>query len=184
MNEEAHSTHSTTAAVPPKHGEEGQPNVMNVAPQMMGLTWLVFGIVAALLYKLAWKPILKALDEREATIRQSLANAAKLRDELDKLEQQRREMLAEADRKSRDVLADARKAAGETAAMIEQKARAEAQALVENAKREITAAEEKAKDGLRREAAELALGAASRLLQENLTDAKNRALTDQLIKKL
>lgn len=183
MNEEAHSTHGT-AAVPPKHGAEGQPNVMNVAPQMMGLTWLVFGLVAALLYKLAWKPILKALDQREATIRQSLDNATKLRDELDKLEQQRCAVLAEADRKSRDVLADARKAAGETAAMIEQKARAEAQALVENAKREIAAAEEKAKDGLRQEAAELALGAASRLLQENLTDAKNRALTDQLIQKL
>jgi len=157
---------------------------MKIEPKMLMLTWVSFGIVAALLYKLAWKPILRALEQREATIRQSLDNAAKLRDELSKLEEQRGAVLAEADRKSRDVLADARKAAGETAAMIEQKARAEAQALVENARREITAAEEKAKDGLRREAAELALGAASRLLQENLTDAKNRALTDQLIQKL
>jgi len=69
MKAEEQTTHGT-AAVPPKHGEEGQPNVMNVAPQMMGLTWLVFGIVAALLYKLAWKPILGALEKREATIRQ------------------------------------------------------------------------------------------------------------------
>ena len=103
MNEDAHNLQGT-AAVPPKHGEEGTPGVMNVAPTMMGLTWFVFAIVAALLYKLAWKPILKALDEREATIRQSLANAAKLRDELDKLEQQRREMLAEADRLTRPMV--------------------------------------------------------------------------------
>ncbi len=183
MKAEAQETHGT-ASVPPKHGAEGQPNVMNVAPQMMGLTWLVFGIVAALLYKLAWKPILGALEKREASIRQSLDNAAKLRDELDKLEQQRREVLAEAERKSRDVIAEARKAAGETAAVIEQKARAEAQLLVENAKREITAAEEKAKAALRQETAELALSAASRLLQANLDDAKNRSLTDQLIQKL
>ena len=183
MNEDAHNLQGT-AAVPPKHGEEGTPGVMNVAPTMMGLTWFVFAIVAALLYKLAWKPILKALDEREATIRQSLANAAKLRDELDKLEQQRREMLAEADRKSRDVIAEARKAAGETAALIEQKAHSTAQALVDNARREITAAEEQAKAALRRETAELALAVASRLLHENLDDAKNRALTDQLIQKL
>ena len=183
MNEATHST-TGTAEVPPPHGGEHAPGVMNVAPTMMGLTWLVFGIVAALLYKLAWKPILKALDEREATIRQSLDNAAKLRDELDKLEQQRHEVLAEADRKSRDVVAEARKAAGETAALIEQKAHTTAQALVENARREITAAEEQAKAALRRETAELALAVASRLLHENLDDAKNRALTDQLIQKL
>ncbi len=183
MNEEAHNTQGV-AAVPPKHGEADAPGVMSVAPTMMGLTWLVFGIVAAMLYKLAWKPILKALDQREATIRQSLDNAAKLRDELAKLELQRTEVLAEADRKSRDVIAAARKVAGETAALIEQKARAEGQQLVENARREITAAEEQAKAALRQETAELALAAASRLLGENLTDAKNRALTDQLIKNL
>jgi F-type H+-transporting ATPase subunit b len=183
MNEDAHS-HPGTAAAAPKHGEAGPPNVMKVDPQMIGLTWLVFGLVAALLYKLAWKPILRALEQREALIRQSLDNAAKLRDELGKLDQQRQEVLAEADRKARDVLAEARKAAGETAAQIEQKARGEAQALVENARREITAAEEQAKAGLRQETATLALAVASRLLQENLTDAKNRALTDQLIQKL
>jgi len=94
------------------------------------------------------------------------------------------DVLAEVDRKSRDMLAEARKAAGETAAIIEQKAHSAAQMLVDNARREITAAEEKAKAALRQETAELALAAASRLLGENLDDARNRALTDQLIKKL
>ena len=183
MNDEAHIHQSTTAA-PTQHGEAGEPNVMNPAPTMMLWTWFVFLIVVVILYKLAWKPILNALEQREATIRQSLDNAAKLRDELDKLEQQRSAVLAEADRKSRDVIAEARKAAGEAAAAIEQKARTEAQGLVENAKREIQAAEEKAKAAIRKETAELALSAASHLLQENLDDAKNRALTDQLIQKL
>jgi F-type H+-transporting ATPase subunit b len=183
MNEAAHTAHATVG-VPPPHAAEGTPNVMDVSATMMGWTWGVFALVAIILYKLAWKPILGALEKREETIRQSLANAAKLRDELDRLEQQRREVLAEADRQSRDVLAAARKTAGETASAIEQKAHVAAQGLVENAKREIHAAEEKAKAGLRQAAAELALAAASRVLQENLDDAKNRALTDQLIQKL
>lgn len=183
MNDEAH-IHQGTTTVPAPHEAAGEPNVMNPAPAMMLWTWFVFLIVVVILYKLAWKPILRALENREVTIRQSLDNAAKLRDELDKLEQQRREVLAEAERKSRDVIADARKAAGEAANAIEQKARVEAQGLVENAKREIHVAEEKAKAAIRKETAELALTVASRLLQENLDDTKNRALTDQLIQKL
>jgi F-type H+-transporting ATPase subunit b len=183
MNEVAHTEHATVG-VPPKHGAEGTPNVMEVSATMMWWTWGIFTLVAIILYKLAWKPILGALEKREETIRQSLDNAAKLRDELDKLDQQRRDVLTEAERQSRDVLTEARKVAGVTANAIEQKAHAAAQGLVENAKREIQAAEEKAKAALRQETAELALAAASRLLQENLDDAKNRALTDQLIQKL
>ena len=92
--------------------------------------------------------------------------------------------MAEADHKAREILSAAHQAAGELADTIENKARGEARALVENARREIADATQQAQATLRRESAELAIAAASKLLQENLDTVKNRALTEQLIRKL
>ena len=180
--------HASTQAVlemPGRGGAEAKPpGLVDIAPGMMIWVWVTFLLFMVILTKVAWKPILAALDQREKTLRQSLENATRLREELAQLGQQRQTVLAEADHKAREILGAAHQAAGELADTIENKARGEARALVENARREIADATQQAQATLRRESAELAIAAASKLLQENLDTVKNRALTEQLIRKL
>ena len=77
--------YSATTAVQSVAAPAPMENPVAISFPLMILTWITFIVVTVILYRVAWKPILRALEQREATIRQSLENAAKLRDELAKL---------------------------------------------------------------------------------------------------
>jgi F-type H+-transporting ATPase subunit b len=149
---------------------------------MMGLTWLTFGLMALVLYKVAWKPILAGLAKRESDIRKALEEAQKTRDEYALIEQKRQQAIAEADAKAKEIVDAARQAAVDAAAVIEAKAREESQILLANAQREIKTAQEKAVDSLRRESADLAIGLSRKIIGANLDDARSRELVDRILR--
>ncbi|MDF7807898.1 F0F1 ATP synthase subunit B [Pontiellaceae bacterium B12219] len=166
------------------HENHGEINPMEISGQMVLWTWIVFAITLAVLYKVAWKPILAMLDQREKNIQEALDNAEFLRKEMAELEAVRAKKLADADEQSKAVLDAARKGAHEQAKAIENKARDEAAILTENAHREIEISRALAEDTLRLESAAWARELAGKLINENLDDEKNRALTDRLIGEL
>lgn len=180
---------ATTTAIEevPGHGGHGDAahgdvNLFKPDALIMGLTWLTFLLTTIVLYKVAWKPILAALDKREADIRQSLEDARKHREALAALDEHRAQVIAEADAKAKEIVTVARQAAVEAAAVIEGKAREESQILLANAQREIKTAHEKALADLRRESADLAIGLSRKIIGESLDEQKSRALVDRLIK--
>mgnify|MGYP001816310347 FL=1 len=168
------------------HGSDAhvEINPMEISGQMVIWTWVLFFITLGALYKLAWKPILGALDSREEEIQESIDHAETLRQEMAELEAVKAKQLAEADEKSRKILEAARKGAREQAEAIEEKARDEAAILTENALRDIDVSRALAEDGLRIKSAAWARALAGKLIEENLDDAKNQALTDKLIEEL
>lgn len=181
-SETEHVQHQATAEVPAHGGDhQGEVKVVDISGQMMILTWITFGITAAVLYKVAWKPILAALDKREDTLRQAIENAEKTRVEMAGIEQARARIIGEADNRSREIVDKARQAAVEAAQSIEAKAREEAQILLDNARREISAEQEKAMSTLRRESAELAINISRKILKENLDEKRSRTIADALI---
>lgn len=184
MAEQA-QTHETIEV--PAHGAEAQDGAAALMSVNQGLalwTWVTFIIVCVVLYKVAWKPILAGLDQREEDIRKSLEDAEKIRLEMESLAETQRTRLAETEEQAKAMIIEARKGATEAGRVIEQKAREEAQILVENATREIKSAGEKAQAALRRESAEVAVALAGKLLAEKLTDDKDASLVDRLIKEL
>ena len=83
-----------------------------------GVTWsllaaqiISFGIVCALLYWLAYGPILRMLDERRRQISQGLANAAEINARLASIEEQRQEVLAAARTEAAAIISLARTSA-------------------------------------------------------------------------
>ena len=172
----------TSTGTSAEHGPS--PGVMDISPYMMGLTWLTFLLVSIILYKVAWKPILAALEKRERDIKRSIDEAARVRAETARLEAVQKTMIATADDKAREIVDQARRAAGEVAETIATKARQEAQFMVENARHDIAQARDKATAALRRESAQLAIDLAGKVIRENLDEPKNRALVDKLVKEL
>jgi F-type H+-transporting ATPase subunit b len=182
---EQHTTQATTEV--PQHDAAHASGAEALLAANKGLvvwTWVTFILVCIVLYKVAWKPILAGLDERENSIRKSLDDAEKIRDEMAKMEETQKGMLQEAEAQAKQILAVARKGASEAARVIEEKAREESQILVENATREIQAAQEKAQAALKKESAEIAVELAGRIVGEKLNAEKDRQLVDRLIGEL
>jgi len=168
------------------HAEEQHKDsgVLSPDASMLLLTWITFFALLAVLYKFAWKPILSALDEREKHIRESVENADKIKEEIEKLNITSEEILAKANAKSKLVIEDSRKAAKEAARVIEDKTKEEAQIILENARREIKSDVEKAKSDLRAMSADIAVKLAGKILEENLDNEKNKKLINTFIKEL
>jgi F-type H+-transporting ATPase subunit b len=185
----ADAAHGTSIEVPAdshgdvSHGHDGQ-SLFAPDVSMVILTWVTFGIVAAVLYKIAWKPILAGLDAREGKIRQSLDDADKAAKALADIDASRAAMIVQAEKDTQAMVAAARDEAIKAASKVEAGAHEKVKIMYENAERDIEAVKHKAIDELRREQAGLVLSLAGRLVSENLDTDKNRELTDRLIAEL
>ena len=173
-----------TVGLPPPHTPAEVGSVLAVSDKMVALTWLAFLIACFALYKLAWKPICQALDRREDKIRQSLKEAADIQANAAMDREAQRLAMEDAQREAAALIERARAAGEETGRAIEAQARAQAQALVRDAGAEIANAKERALADLRREAGDLALQVAGRVLDRKLDDAADRELTDRLIREI
>ena len=178
------SQHQQTIEVETGHGgasAHAPTNPLSPDAQMVIWTWLTFGIVAFLLYKVAWKPILAALEAREDRIRQALKDADEARAAVARIEETQRQMRAETERECKAMIAAARTAATEAAGQAEHKAHERVKVLYENAERDIEAMKNRVLAEIRREQADLIVHVSGRLIAQNLDTDRNRALADKLI---
>ena len=168
-------------AIAAAQGGEGGGGLYDINTGLSAWTLLVFGILVWVLGKYAWGPILQAVEARESGIQSRLDEAAQRNEEAAKLLAEHREQLADARRQAQELVAEG-KAVGENVRReIEEKARAEAQAIVERARSEIERERDQAIEALRKESVDLALAAASRLMQENLDQEKDRQLVERYL---
>jgi F-type H+-transporting ATPase subunit b len=92
-----------------------------------------FSIVCAILYALAYKPILRILDARRQQIASGLANADKIKAELARIEHERLDVLAKADSEGKQLIEEARGAAARVHAEETRKATVAAEQIVQRA---------------------------------------------------
>lgn len=150
----------------------------------LGLTaWTVVAFLALLLvlWKFAWGPILNAVEAREAGIQDALNEAARRQEEAEQLAEEQRKELSEARRTAQEIIAEGRQAGEGVRREIEEKAREEGQRLLERARKEIEREKDAALETVRTEAVELALAAASRLLERELDSEKDRRLVAEYL---
>jgi len=144
-------------------------------------TTLVFFLLLGILWKFAWGPILAAVDAREKAIQGALDEAARQNQDAARLLEEHKRQLADARRQASDLLAEGKAAGEKVRKDIEERARAEGQAMVDRAKHEIGRERDAALDALRRESVDLALAAASRLMQEKMDPAKDRQYVERFL---
>jgi hypothetical protein len=171
------------AEVPAAHG--GQPgSVLAVSDKMVGLTWLAF-LIAPASRSTSWRGSRSARRWIAARTRSAKASRRRGSPGPGRPGQGSAE---DADGRgpagSAALVERARAAAAATAQAVETAARAEAETLVRDARTEIGQAKEKALVELRREAADLALQVAGRVLEQKLDAAADRELTERLIREL
>ena len=153
-------------------------------PGLYVWTILTFLILVALLAKFAWRPLLEALESRQASIRKSLDDARQAKQELERLHAESAKILAEARSEAEAIISRTRSDADRFREELKQKARTEAASLVANAEKQIELETSRALQQIRHEAVDLSVAIASKLLQKNVTRADNERLIEDTFKQL
>jgi F-type H+-transporting ATPase subunit b len=166
-------------AATPAHAAESSPLDVNVG--LMIWTFLIFGIVLAVLYKFAWPNILGAVERREEHIRDLLAQAEQDRAAAAAAADENRRILEETRGRVQEALAETRSQGEKMRAELLADARREQQELLERARRDIASEREVALDSVRRDAVELAMRAAEKLVSRNLDAEDNRRLVREFL---
>ena len=143
-----------------------------------------FGIVCAVLYLLAYKPILRMLEARRQQIASGLANAAKIKTELDRIEAERVEVLARADVEGRQLIEEARKAAARVHAEETQKAIAAAEQILLRAREATERDRARMLAELRHEVGRLVVQTTATVTGKILTAEDHRRLAEETASRL
>ena len=155
--------------------------LVQVNPGLFFWTILTFLALLALLTKYAWKPLLKALEERRATIEKSVEDAKRATAELQQVQVESARLLALARSEASGIVTRSRADADRFGEELRAKARDEAAAIVKNAEKEIHLETARALAQIRTEAVELSLSIATKLLRRNISAGDNEALINEAI---
>ena len=166
-----------------EHGEggAGPGSPFQLEPGLIFWTWVVFIALFFGLRKYIWPVIVRTVEERERRMQKLLEDAEKANALAQRLLEEHKKAVAATKAEAQEIMAKSKVVAQKERELLLAKAREEYEALLERARKDIDAEKEKALVALRREAVELSIAAASRVIEANLdTEANRRLVTEYL----
>jgi F-type H+-transporting ATPase subunit b len=146
---------------------------------------IIFLLLFFLLAKLAWKPILNSLKDREQSIQEALETAENARLEMSRLKADNENLLKLAREEREKILRDARDASNRIKDEAQVDAKKAADRIIEDARGAINAEKVAALKEVKAMVANLSIEIAGKILQKNLADDKaQKNLTQEYIKDL
>ncbi|MGB2625326.1 MAG: ATP synthase F0 subunit B [Candidatus Acidiferrum sp.] len=143
-----------------------------------------FSIVCAVLYKFAYRRILAMLEQRRQQIAFGIANAEKIKAELDKTESQRLEVMAQAHGQGAKYIEEARAAAARVQQEETAKAIAAAEQIMAKAREAATQDHDQMLAELKREVGNLVVQATTSVTGKILTPEDQRRLVEETSKQI
>jgi len=160
---------------------EGGNGLMSLQLNLMFWTLAIFGILFFILRRFAFGPIAAAVESREKALEAALDAAKADREAAAKLLAQHQAQIDAARGEAQKLIADGRSVAEKMRSDLLEQTRREQQDMLERARREIESEKDRAISQLRREAVDLALAGASKVIEQNLESAKNRQLVESYL---
>ena len=138
-----------------------------------------FAILAFLLYRLAYRPILKALDERRERIAKGLEDARMAEEARANAESERQRILDDARVEAQGIVAEANERGEAQAAKITEEAQERAAAILEESRVEAQAERDRMLGDMRGQISALAIAAANQLIGATLDETRQKELVDE-----
>jgi len=148
---------------------------------LMFWTLLIFVALWLLLRKYAFPAIFAAVEAREKALEDAIAAAKRDREEAAKLLEEHRRQIDAARADAQRLIAEGAKAGEKIRADMIEQARHQQQEILDRARQEIGAERDRAIAELRREAVDLAIKGASKVIERNLDDETNRKIVEQFL---
>jgi F-type H+-transporting ATPase subunit b len=161
--------------------EGGNGGLLDVNPGLMIWTVVTFIVLLFVLKRVAWKPILAALDKRENDIRESLAQAEKAKDEAKMILEENQANLAKAEEESRKIIEQSRTYAESLKEQLMRESKEQAKKIVDDASSEIQRNKDAAFEELKGQIAEIAVGAAEKIIRDTLDAQKSKQVIDKYL---
>jgi F-type H+-transporting ATPase subunit b len=126
-------------------------------------------------------PIVKVLDDRQNTIRESMASAERMQQELKDTSARNEEVLLQARREAQEIVAGARQNGEQLLARAREEANAQAETYLTRAQETLRQETEQARVQLRNEVADIATLAAGRIIRKELDPQAQRQLIEETL---
>jgi len=157
---------------------------LGIEPTLLAAQVVNFLIIIVVLQKLLYKPILTMIEKRKKEIAEGVEFTAKMRQEEEKIKEKQDKALAKAREDALVIIEDAKKQAKETEKELVADAHVQAEAILARAKAEAEETKKEAHLAISREAVDLAVVMAKRLLSSVLGVKEQHALIAKKIKDL
>jgi len=141
-----------------------------------------FVIVLLVLYKFAYKPILKILNERTEKIEKGLKDSDAATKKLEKISLEEKEVLAKAKKEAQEILKKAEGTAKINRETSITETKQEAEKLLENTKEQIEREKERIMSEIKGEVAQLVVAATSKVIEEKIDPEKDKELIEKAIR--
>jgi|TARA_B110001454_G_scaffold87049_1_gene83511 F-type H+-transporting ATPase subunit b len=155
--------------------------MLEVHGGLLAWTVLTFVLLLVVLKKVAWGPILDALEARENEIKDALNAAEKAREEAERVSSDYEDAIRKAQAEAQQIISDAKTAGEKVKLDLEAIASVKADEIIEKAKAQIDAERVKVISEIKTVAVEISLSAAAKVIERNLDSDDNRKLVNEAL---
>ena len=156
--------------------QEHASGPLTVEGGLMFWTIVIFLLLLGVLKRFAWPAILGAVEAREQALERQLAEAARDREQAAALLAEHQKLIGDAKSQAHGIIVEARSVAEKDRALAIEKTRQEQEELLARARREIGAERDRAVAELRREAVDISLAAATKLIEKRMDGDTDRKI--------
>lgn len=157
------------------------PSLLTPNYGLMVWTLVIFVILGLILAKFAFGPITAAVESRERALEEAIAAAKADREESARVLAEHRTALDASRGEAQTIITDARVAAERVRAELIEQAHTEQTSMLARARQEIEGEKSRAIAALRKEAVDLAIAGAGKVIEKNLDSASNRQLVEAFL---
>src|SRR5262245_61025772 len=169
----------------------GVTNILQQTAETFGWNWklflsqvISFCIVAFLLQRFAYKPILAVLEQRRRTIEEGQINAEKIKKELAEAEKRYQEIITKANTDGQRMIDEARESSAHLADRKQQEAIAAAEQIITKAREAAALEHERTMESLKRELGRLVVETTAKVTDKVLTPEDQRRLQEETARQL
>jgi len=156
---------------------------MNMNATLIGQL-IAFAVFVIFCMKYVWPPLMAAIEERQKTIADGLADAERAGKDLELAQEEATAKLRDAKQQAADIIEQAKKRANQLVDEETQRGHAEREKIINQGYAEIEAERNRAKEDLRKQVAALAVTGAERILQREIDAAAQDDIVEKLVAEL
>ena len=156
-------------------------NLLSPNGGLMFWTLVIFLILFAILAKLVFPKILAAVEAREKALEDAIEGAKRDREEAARLLAEHQRQIEAARGEAQKLIVEGRQVGEKLRADMIEETQLQQQAMLERARREIETEKQRAISEMRREAIELAIAGAGKVIEQNLDDQSNRKIVESFL---
>ena len=156
-------------------------NLLSLNGGLMFWTFVTFVIVLIILGKLVFPKITAAVEAREKALEEAIEGAKRDREAAAQALAEQQRQIEAARNEAQRIIVEGRQTGEKVRAQMIEDTHAQQQQMLERARREIEQEKERAIAEMRREAVELAIAGASKVIEKNLDDQSNREIVESFL---